>query len=409
MNQYDLLIRNAVVYPCVDDSTQGYPLAALGVLNGKVAYLGPEEEAPVGASAVVDAGGRALLPGLVDPHTHLVFGGSRVSEFARRMAGEDYRAIAAEGGGIASTVRQTRAESDEGLFESAKRRALSMRRRGVTCVEVKSGYGLSLKDELRSLRIAQKLEEQGVIRTSATFLGAHSIPPEYRDDREGYLDLVVNEMLPAVAAEGLALACDVYCDDGAFTLKESERVWDAALALGLRVRGHVGQFCDLGGAGALADRNALSADHLEAVSDAQIERLAQADVSAVLLPGAWRTLRQQAPEAERFRRAGVRLAVGTDLNPGTSPCPDLPLCAALAVRDAGVTPSEAILGITANSATAAGKPELGTLRVGQPADFAIYPFQDANTLVYTLGSDPAWQVYLNGNLVESSAESHPLW
>ena len=409
MSRLDLLIRNAEVYRCEGEGLGHLANSALGVSDGQITYLGPSSEAPIGARREVDAGGRALLPGLVDPHTHLVFGGSRVDEFSRRMSNEDYRAIAAAGGGIASTVRQTRAASDEVLFESAKHRALAMRRRGITCLEVKSGYGLTLDDELRCLRVARELDRQGIIRTSPTFLGAHSVPNEYRHDRAAYLKLVIEEMIPRVASEGLADSCDVYCDDGAFSLEESERVWDAALKHGLAVRGHVGQFCDLGGAGALAHRRALSADHLEDISDAEIIRLAEAGVTAVLLPGAWRTLRQEPPRAERFRSAGVRLAVGTDLNPGTSPCPDLPLCAALAVRDAGATPEEAILGITSNAALAVGRQDLGRLSLGSPADFAIFPFQDARTLVYSLGSESAWQVYLGGTLVDSKEDAVSLW
>lgn len=300
----------------------------IGVREGVIAYLGAE---PIEATEVRTFEG-CLLPGLVDPHTHLVFGGTRVDEFARRMAGEDYRTIAAEGGGIARTVRGTREASEERLFELAAGRARALRAGGVTTVEVKSGYGLSTEHELRLLRVARRLQSEGIVRVTTSFLGAHAVPPG--TERAAYVDEVCAEQLPAVAEAGLADTCDVYCDGGAFTLEETRRILQTALGLGLKVRAHVGQFDDLGGAGLLAELGALSADHLEQVSDADLDRMAEAGVVAVLLPGAWRTLRQTAPSAERLRAHGVTMAVGTDLNPGTSPTPDLALCAALAVRDA---------------------------------------------------------------------------
>lgn len=405
MNPVDLLIVGGRVYPCDDDHLRHIDAGVVAIHGDTITYVGPAEGAPTQAACVVDAAGRAVLPGLVDPHTHLVFGGSRVDEFARRMAGEDYRTIAAEGGGIAHTVGCTRDASESELFELATARASRMRSLGVTSVEIKSGYGLRLEDELRTLRVAGRLEEMGIVRTSPTFLGAHSVPPEFAEDRAGYITEVIDRMLPAVVEAQLAECCDVYCDDGAFDLSEARTVLQSAQAAGLQVRGHVGQFKDLGGAELLGAMGALSADHLEAVSDAGLDALAAGDVVGVLLPGAWRTLRQVPPEAERFRRAGVNMAVGTDLNPGTSPCVDLPLAAALAVRDAGMHPHEAILGITRYAAQAAGLPRAGTLRAGQLADVAIFPFTDARTLVYALGSPPAWQVYLGGQLVHHAPDS----
>ncbi len=373
----------------------------IGVRDGRIAYLGPDA---VEAAETRSFEG-CLLPGLVDPHTHLVFAGTRVDEFARRMAGEDYRAIAAEGGGIARTVRGTREASDDELFELAAGRARALRAGGVTTVEVKSGYGLSTEHELRLLRVARRLESEGLVRVTTSFLGAHAVPPG--TDRAKYVDEVCTEQLPAVAEAGLADTCDVYCDGGAFTLAETRRILETAAGLGLKLRAHVGQFDDLGGAGLLAELGALSADHLEQVSDADLDRMADAGVVAVLLPGAWRTLRQTAPDAERLRAHGVTMAVGTDLNPGTSPTVDLPLCAALAVRDARMTLEEALLGVTSHAARAAGTGG-GALAVGEPADFALFAADDPRALGYAIGGLRPQSVYLGGALVHE-ADAPRLW
>ena len=394
----DLLLRGVF---CRCDGAVCLESGAVGIENGCIVHLGA---ANVEATEVRDVAG-CILPGLVDPHTHLVFAGSRVDEFARRMAGEDYRAIAASGGGIAATVRATRAASEEALYEAAARRARALRAGGVTTIEVKSGYGLTTEHELRLLRVARRLQAENVVRVTTSFLGAHAVPPD--TDRERYLDEVLQEQLPAVAEEGLADTCDVYCDQGAFSLAETRQVLERAVGLGLRVRAHVGQFADLGGSGLLAELSALSADHLEWVSESDLAAMAAAGVVAVLLPGAWRTLRQTPPNAARMRAYGVTMAVGTDLNPGTSPTADLALCASLAVRDAGLTLEEALLGITQRAAMAAGV-EGGMLRIGAPADLAVFPCEDPRTLAYAIGGSQASAVYIGGRQVyESDASS--LW
>ncbi|HJK93140.1 MAG TPA: amidohydrolase family protein, partial [Polyangiaceae bacterium LLY-WYZ-15_(1-7)] len=257
----DLVLKGAHLATCdgagsAAEQLDRRPDAAVGVEGGRVVWIGPSAEAPA-AREVRELEGAALLPGLVDPHTHLVFAGSRVEEFTRRMGGEDYRTIAAEGGGIASTVRATRAASEEQLFALAKARAEALRARGVTSVEVKSGYGLTTESELRLLRVARRLEAEGVLRVTTSFLGAHAVPPEKRGERARYVDEVVGEQLPAVAEAGLADAVDVYCDDGAFTLEETRRILEAAKARGLKVRAHVGQFADLGGPALLAELGGL--------------------------------------------------------------------------------------------------------------------------------------------------------
>ncbi|MBW2465446.1 MAG: imidazolonepropionase, partial [Deltaproteobacteria bacterium] len=380
-----LVVRNARVVTC-DGPLEAAPSERLAIIDGgmvaighdgRVSYVGTEVGAlTADAANVIDAECGAVLPGLVDPHTHLVFAGSRVDEFARRMAGEDYQTIAKEGGGIAATVRATRAASDEALYCLAARRARAMRRWGVTTLEVKSGYGLRPDSEVASLRAARRIGEEGLCRVTTSFLGAHTIPPERQGDRTGYVDEVVGAQLDAVVAEGLADAIDAYIDEGAFTLAEGRRVLEAGKARGLAVRAHAGQFADLGAAELVAELGGLSADHLEELSDEGARAMAAAGVVGVLLPGAWRTLRQAAPDVARLRRRGVRMAVGTDLNPGTSPTTNLPLCAALAVRDAGLTLEEAVLGVTVDAAAAAGFEGVGRIAGGCWGDLAIYAQDD---------------------------------
>jgi len=294
---------------------------ALLIREGSIAWVGDVKDAPSGAHETRDLGGRAVLPGLVDPHTHLLFAGSRVEEMARRRAGVDYRTIASEGGGIASTMRATRAASAEELLAVGARRLRALRRHGVTTVEVKSGYGGDVPSELRLLVLAQQLGALGIVRVSPTLLGAHALPAEYAGRRAEFVDAVVDEMIPA--ATGFTTTADVYCDEGAFTLEETRRILSAAKRSGLEVRAHVGQFADLGGCELLAELGALSADHLEQASDAGLEAMGRAGVRAVLLPGAWSTLGQTAPEAERSESrdephdgsALVRRAGGTRRGP----------------------------------------------------------------------------------------------
>lgn len=411
----ELAIRNARVVTCAgpDDAPAPDRLAilergAVAVTDGRVSFVGATDDCPE-ATETIDAGGRALLPGLVDPHTHLVFAGSRVDELARRMSGVDYRTIAAEGGGIKATVRGSREASDEELFTLTAARARAMRRRGVTTAEIKSGYGLSLEHELRHLRVARRVGEEGLLRVTTSLLGAHALPPERADDRDGYIAEVAGAMIDGAAAEGLADAVDVYLDDGAFTRDEAESILRAAKARGLSVRAHVGQFADLGGAELAAELGALSADHLEQVSDAGLDAMAEAGVRAVLLPGAWRTLRQTPPDAARLRAHGVRVAVGTDCNPGTSPSVDLPLMASLAVRDAGMTLEEAVLAITVEAARAAGVADVGQIRVGAHADLTLLDHDDPRVLGYGIGGALTPLVVLGGKVVERQALGPSVW
>ncbi len=405
----DLLLRGARVVTCAGPSN-GTPSERLAIIDrgavavhgGRIAWVGDDADAGAlaqTATRTIDARGQVLLPGLVDPHTHLVFAGSRVDDLSRKLAGESYQSIAAAGGGIASTVRATRAASDDTLFALASARARAMRAGGTTSAEVKSGYGLTTVDELRSLAVGRRLARDRVLRTTTTLLGAHVVPPERRDDRDGYVREVCEAMIPRAAAEQLADAVDVYCDEGAFTLAETRRVFEAARAAGLAVRAHIGQFRDLGGAQLCAEFGALSADHLEDVSDEGLAALARAGTVAVLLPGAWRTLRQQPPDAARLRAHGVRIAVGTDCNPGTSPMTDLGLAAALAARDAGLTLEEAVLAVTCEAARAAGLKDAGRIASGAVADLALFAGDDPRVLAYTLGGLFATLVVLAGAIV----------
>lgn len=382
--------------------------ASLVIEGGRITYLGPDSDCPRPPQPYnedVDVGGRLITPGLVDPHTHLVFAGTRSNDFRAKMEGVDYRTIAQRGGGIMASVHATRAATDEALTQLVQSRLWQLAQGGVTTVEVKSGYGLTLDHELRAMRIARdasrfqrenaqstkddKVAGDAMPRVTTTLLGAHAIPPEYAHDRAGYVALVTSEMVPK--AKGMADACDVYLDENAFTLDEARLILTRAKQEGLHVKAHVGQFADLGGAQLVAELGGLSCDHLEQVSDEGLVAMARAGTRAVLLPVAWRTLKQRAPDALRMRALGVRIAVGTDANPGTSPCLDLLVALGLAVRDAGLPPSTALLSVTREPALACGLKTAGRLQVGAEADVCLWDHDDPSVFGYALGGlRPAW-------------------
>ncbi|HEY7072779.1 MAG TPA: imidazolonepropionase, partial [Acidimicrobiales bacterium] len=324
---------------------------AIAVTGERIAWTGPAGEVPERAAEVWSAGGRVVTPGLVDCHTHLVFGGDRSSEWERRLAGAGYEDIAAAGGGIMATVRATRAAGDEELLDGAVARAAALAARGVTTIEVKSGYGLDLDTELRMLRVARRIPERVPVDVVTTFLGAHVVPAGH----EGYLDFVCDEVLPAVAAEGLADAVDAFCERMAFSAEQLDRLLTAATGLGLPVKLHADQLSDGGGAALAARHGALSADHLEHTSPAGVAALAEAGTVAVLLPGAAYVLREDvSPPVDALRVAGVPMAVATDCNPGTSPLVSLPLALHLACTRFGLTVAEALAGATTHAARALG-------------------------------------------------------
>lgn len=368
----DLLIDRAERVLTMDGSSAN-PLGggaglAIGVVGERIAWIGPSHDAPA-ARTTLDAVGHLVMPGLIDAHTHTIWAGSRSDEFRRRLAGESYTAILEGGGGILSTVRATRAASEDELVALGVARLGRMRARGVTTVEIKGGYGLNVTDEVKMLRAARTAGTIAGVDVVTTFLGAHAIPAEHRADRDRYVDEIVHEQLPAVL--GLADACDVYVDRGAFTVEEGQRILAEAQRLGLDIKAHAEQVAHTGIAAAAARMGALSCDHLERVDDDGIAAMARSGTVAVLLPAAMLYLRDVAPPVAALRAAGVPMAVATDLNPGSSPSDDLWIAATLACVTMGLTVEEALLGVTRHAATALGLRDRGRLVVGARADLAI--------------------------------------
>jgi imidazolonepropionase len=377
---------------------------AVGVAGERIAWTGPASAVPEAAEQTWSAGGRLVTPGLVDCHTHLVFGGDRSGEWEQRLAGAGYEAIAASGGGIAATVRATRAAGDDELLDGAVARAAALAARGVTTVEVKSGYGLDLDTELRMLRVARRIPDRVPVDVVTTFLGAHVVPPELEGDADRYLDRVCDEVLPAVAAEGLADAVDAFCERMAFTAGQLDRLLAAATRLGLPVKLHADQLSDGGGAALAARHGALSADHLEHTSPAGVAALAAAGTVAVLLPGAAYVLRDEAvPPVEALRAAAVPMAVATDCNPGTAPLVSLPLALHLACTRFGLTVPEAIAGATVHAARALGRAgEIGTIAPGALADLVVWDADQPAQIVYWMGLDPVAAVVKRGRFVKET-------
>jgi imidazolonepropionase len=363
--------------------------AFVWIKDGRVAARGPARETPTAAAAAarLDAARGVVLPGLVDSHTHAVFGGTRAHEFERRLAGATYQEIAAGGGGILWSVRDLRRRGDEELLALTAARLAESVRWGVTTVEVKSGYGLTVEDELRMLRIARRLDgAPGLPRVVPTFLGAHAIPPEFAGDRAGYVRRVVDEMLPAVAEENLARFCDVFCDEGAFTPAETETILARAADLGLGLKLHADEFSGLGGARLAARLGAASADHLVAIDEAGIEALAGGTTVATLLPGTSFFLRlgRFAP-ARRLVDAGATVALATDFNPGSSMTQNLLLMAAFGCCLMGLRIDEALRAVTRGGARAVAREDLGTLAPGAAGDLAVFAVSDYRDLVYHYG------------------------
>jgi imidazolonepropionase len=356
------------------------------VVRGEtIAAIVPESKVKAFPGTVRDAAGRWITPGLIDCHTHLVFGGSRAAEWEMRLSGVPYTEIAKRGGGILNSVRATRALNEDDLLAAARPRLAALVNEGVTTVEIKSGYGLTLEDELKLLRVARRLGEE--LDVSATLLAAHAVPPEFAGQADDYVDLIVNEMIPAVAEQKLAEAVDVFCESIAFNVEQCNRIWGAARKHGLAVKGHVEQLTNQPGAAALAKLGAWSADHLEYLDDDGVAALAKSGTVAVLLPGAYYFLREkQKPPVEQLRSAGAPMAVATDLNPGTSPFASIRLAMNLACVLYGLTPEEALAGATREAAKALGRGErLGTLAAGKRADFLVWDVEHPAEIVCSLG------------------------
>lgn len=406
MRGEDLLVRNARIATMAPGGSAYGSVAGdtVAVRDGRVAWMGPTEQLPRelhDVEATLDAEGGWVTPGLVDCHTHLVFGGDRAREFEQRLGGASYEEIARAGGGILSTVRATRGASDDALAASAEVRVRTLARRGVTTVEVKSGYGLDTETELRMLRVARGLSERVGVRVQTTLLGAHAIPPEFAGDRGGYVRLVCEEMIPAAASSGLADAVDAFGERIAFTPEECGRVFEAARDHGLPVRLHADQLSDQGGAALAAKHGARSADHLEHTSEEGVRAMAAAGTVAVLLPGAAHFLRDPTvPPVAWFREHGVPMAVATDLNPGSSPLLDPLRAANLACLLFGLTPEEALAGMTRNAARALGlETEIGTLALGKRADLAVWGVEHPAELAYWMGAEACRGVVRSGRPV----------
>jgi imidazolonepropionase len=371
---------------------------------GKIVYAGPAREAPTGLAArqSIDCEGRWITPGLIDCHTHLVYGGNRAEEFELRLAGASYAEIARRGGGIASTVKATRLASEDDLVASAQPRLDALIAEGATTVEIKSGYGLELETERRQLRAARRLGRERSVTVRTTFLGAHAMPPEMAGDKTAYIDAVCHRMLPAIAKEGLADAVDAFCETIAFSADETARVFAAAQALGLPIRLHADQLTNLHGAALAAKFGAVAADHLEFTDEDGVRAMRQAGTVAVVLPGAFYFLREkQMPPIELMRRHGVPIAISTDCNPGSSPLTSMLLTMNMGATLFRLTVDECIAAMTREAARALGLfDEIGSLEAGKRCDLAIWDIERPAELVYRMGFNPLQARVWQGNPME---------
>jgi len=387
----------------------GPELSELGIIrnggmlirNGMIERVGASDEIEknVGDAEVVDAGGRVVMPGFVDAHTHLVFSGNRLDDFERRARGDTYEQIAKAGGGIWSTVEKTRAASELDLLAQAKKHANWLLSCGTTTVEAKSGYGLTVEGELKILRVMRQLNEEVPLEIVPTFLGAHAIPRELSPDE--YLDVVITEMLPLVTAEKLAEFCDVFCERGYFNIDQSREILSAAKKVGLSLRGHVDQLTNSGGAKLMAEVSATTADHLEQTDEQGIAALKEANVQPVLLPGSVYALgSSRYPRAREMIEAGLAIVLATDFNPGSSPTPSMPMVLSLACTQMKMSPAEAIAASTVNAAYAVNRGDkIGCLEPGKLANFVIFDCEDYGELAYWFGMPQTHSVYIRGDCV----------
>ena len=375
------MVEGGEAYGAIEDG-------AILIGDGRIVWVGARVDLPAHEAVETDRlDGRWVTPGLVDCHTHLVFGGDRSGEFEQRLGGATYEEIARAGGGIVSSVAATRAASEDDLYASALTRLAGLKATGVTTVEIKSGYGLDRDSELKMLRVARRIGREAGVRVRTSYLGLHAVPPEHRADRAAYVDKAVDEILPAAHAEGLVDAVDAYCEPIAFSTGEVGRLFDKARALGLPVKLHADQLSDGGGAALAAKYGALSADHVEHTTEAGVRAMAETGVVAVLLPGAYLMLRETTPPpVALLRRHGVAMAVATDCNPGTSPLASMTAAINLACVQFRLTPEEALAGATRVAAKALGlEGEVGTIEAGKAADLAVWDITRPAELAYWLG------------------------
>lgn len=409
------LYRNGNIYTPEDTgsplsgASQGslahYEKGAMLVEDGRIAAIGDETDVMKAVAGnehveMVDIGGKCLIPGFVDPHTHLCFAKRRESEFELRIAGTPYLEILKQGGGILSSVQAVAAASEEELYQSTRLRADTALKFGTTTLEVKSGYGLDTENELKMLRVIDRLAKEGPQDVVATFLGAHAIPMEYKDDPDVFIDLIIREMLPAVIEQKLATHCDIFCEEGVFSIEQGRRLLTAAVLQGMKVKLHADEVNDLGGAGLAAELGACSADHLLAASDENIRAMARTGVVANLLPATAYSLRKPYARARFMIESGLPVALATDCNPGSSYSESMPFIIGLAVLNMLMSPAEALTGATLNSAYSIGVAErVGSLDVGKQADFLVLDGQSPAILAYHAGVSPVERVYKNGERV----------
>lgn len=410
-----ILTNIAMLATCPQDGGQSeiglIQDAALVWQGEEVVWVGGEADLPADYESMPreSAGGGTVIPGLVDCHTHLAFGGWRADEFEQKLLGTPYLEMARHGGGIASTVKATRAASEEELRLRARGFLASMLQLGVTTVECKSGYGLNLVDELKQLRVYRRLAEDGPQRIESTFLGAHIVPPEFKDERSAYIRLLTDELIPRIAADGLARFCDVFVEDTAFSPDEARAILRVAARHGLRAKIHADQITDKGGGALAAELNAASADHLECISESGISAMADAGTVAVSLPLATMYLNQNPMPARQLIEAGVPLAVATDFNPGSAPSYDLHLALWLACTRQRMTPAEALKGATAYAARALLRSDIGSLLPGAKADFVVLDAPSVNQWLYHFRPNSVRRTVIAGETVcdSPSPNYHP--
>ena len=412
MTQHDTLWINGTLSIITEQGvSETLQTGAIACKDGLISLISPMDK--LGdthsnlATKVIDLKGKCLTPGLIDCHSHLVFGGNRAEEFNLRLQGQSYEQIAKQGGGIMSTVNHTRAATEQQLEHDARSRLALLVSDGVTSIEIKSGYGLTFKDEEKMLRVARRLGDTSPVTVTTTFLGAHALPPEYTNNRSGYLDLVCKEMLPKLHAQGLIDSVDAFCESIAFSVDEVEQVFQAATDLGLPVKLHAEQLSNSGGAELAAKYHALSADHLEYLDETGVQAMAASGSVAVLLPGAFYMLREtRKPPVQLLRDYQVPIALATDINPGSSPVLSARLMMVLGCQEFGLTPEEALRGMTINAAKALGKSDsVGSLQIGKAADLAIWDVQQPFELAYWLGGNKAESVIKAGNCIYQRPEN----
>ena len=376
--------------------------AVIVVRDGVITDIGKKDSVTIPDDIhTVDAGQRVALPGFVDSHTHAVFAGSRENEFALRSEGKTYQEIAAAGGGIASTMRTTREATKRELLHSAERRLQEMMKHGTTTVEIKSGYGLSIDAETKILDVLRDLCEQSLSTVVPTFLGAHSFPPEFADNHEGYIDLLTQTMLPYIGERKSALFCDVFCEEGYFNLAQTEKILQTASRYGLRPKVHADQLSSFGATELAVRLNAASVDHLENISDGGVDALSSSDTIATILPGASFFLRHPYAPARKMIDAGVAVAIATDFNPGSTMSFSMPMMLTIACTQMGMTPEEAITAATINGAAAlALSDNIGSLEKGKAGDVVLYDVRDYRFIPYHYGFNHVWKVVKNGTMLE---------